>query len=237
MLAERLNVTEQKNHHMNKIKVLLCDDHSIVRAALKCLLETAEDIEVVGEAENGHQCVREAKRLRPNVVILDLAMPLLNGMEAARQISKQVPSAKVLVVSSYGDDEHVLKVIETGVSGYLLKQSAADDLLDAVRATHNGNVFFSPSLSKYLCRPVFPQKTAAQAGWSSLTQREAEVLQLIAESYANKQIADVLGLSTKTVEKHRTTLMQKLGIQGIASLTRFATATGAVEAKGCGVPE
>src|SRR2546423_9236988 len=129
---------------MNKIKILLCDDHSIVRAALKCLLETAEDMEVVGEAENGHQCVREARRLQPNLVILDLAMPLLNGMEAARQISKEVPQARVLVVSSYGDDDHVLKVIEAGATSYVLKQSAAADLLDAVRETHHGNVFFSP---------------------------------------------------------------------------------------------
>ena len=223
---------------MNKIKILLCDDHSIVRAAIRCLLETAEDMEIVGEAENGHQCVQEAIRLRPDVVILDLAMPLLNGMEAARQLSKQVARAKVLVVSSYDDDDYVLKVMEAGVAGYLLKQSASTDLLEAVRETHQGNVFLSPSLMKHLrpASPVSAQPAIKPRPHPALTHREAEILQLIAESYPNKQIADILSLSSKTIEKHRTSLMDKLGIRGIAALTRYATATGSVEAPVHGVP-
>jgi len=223
---------------MNKIKVLLCDDHNIVRAGMKCLLETAEDIEVVGEAENGHQCVREAKRLLPDVVVLDLAMPLLNGLEAARQISKQVANARVLVVSSYSDDEHVVKVIEAGIGGYILKQSAATELVEAVRETHQGNVYLSPSLVKHLFRPASAggEPVIKRSGHKMLSQREAEVLQLIAESYANKQIADILSLSAKTIEKHRTTLAGKLGIHGTAALTRYAMATGSIEAVGCGVP-
>ncbi len=227
------------NPGMNTIKILLCDDHSIVRAALKCLVETAEDMLVVGEAENGHQCVREANRLRPDVVILDLAMPLLNGMEAARQISKDLPRTRVLVVSSYGDDDHVLKMIEAGVSGYVLKQSAATDLLDGVREAHQGNVFFSPSLARHLIHhpaTITSETAKERSRHATLTRREAEVLQLIAESYANKQIADILSLSGKTIEKYRTTLMDKLGIHGIADLTRYATRSGTVEAMGCGVP-
>ena len=222
---------------MNKIKILLCDDHSIVRAAIRCLLETAEDMEIVGEAENGRECVQQAIRLRPDVVILDLAMPLLNGMEAARQLSKQVAHAKVLVVSSYDDDDHVLKVMESGIAGYLLKQSASTDLLEAVRETHQGNVFLSPSLMKHLiASPVSAQPAIKPGTHPALTHREAEILQLIAEGYPNKQIADILSLSSKTIEKHRTSLMDKLGIRGIAALTRYATATGSVEAPVHGMP-
>src|SRR3954470_16573070 len=212
---------------MNKIRVLLCDDHNIVRAGMKCLLQTGEDVEVVGEAANGHECVREAKRLRPDVVVLDLAMPLLNGMEAARQIHKHLPRTKVLVVSSYKDEEYVMKVIEARVSGYILKQNAASELLEAVKETHEGNVFFSPGLARHLVRPACPAAAAEEApikrpSHPKLSQREAEVLQLIAESYANKQIADILSLSAKTVEKHRSTLMSKLGLRSIAALTRYA---------------
>lgn len=206
---------------------------------MKCLLETGDHVEVVGEAANGHECVREAKRLRPDVVVLDLAMPLLNGMEAARQIHKQVARAKVLVVSSYKDEEYVMKVIEAGVSGYILKQNAASELLEAVKETHQGNVFFSPGLARHLFRPAHdaaaeaPTKAAAHP---KLSQREAEVLQLIAESYANKQIADILSLSVKTVEKHRSSLMDKLELHSIPALTRYAIASGNVETFDAGVP-
>jgi DNA-binding NarL/FixJ family response regulator len=224
---------------MKKISVLICDDHSIVRSAMKCLLETADDVQVVGEAENGHSCVKEVRRLRPDVVIMDIAMPLLNGMEAARQISKAVPKTKILVVSSYGDEEHVHQVIKSGAAGYLLKQSAADDLLEAVRETYRGNVFFSPTISRHLARPAgsdLPEGQIKPKVHEALTLREAEILQLIAESYPNKQIADILSLSTKTIEKHRQSLMQKLGIHGIAALTRYAMSCGAIEPAVAGVP-
>lgn len=223
---------------MKKIRVLLCDDHNIVRAGMKCLLETGEDIEVVGEAANGRECLREAKRLRPDVVVLDLAMPLLNGMEAARQIYKDVARAKVLVVSSYKDEHHVMKVIEAGVSGYILKQNAAAELLEAIKETHKGNVFFSPGLARHLFQPAPPAGEALPKAPAQpkLSQREAEVLQLIAESYANKQIADILCLSSKTVEKHRSSLMDKLGLHTIPALTRYAIASGNVETFDAGVP-
>jgi len=223
---------------MKKIRVLLCDDHNIVRAGLKCLLETSDEVEVVGEAANGHECVREAKRLRPDLVVLDLAMPLLNGMEAARRISKDIARTRVLVVSSYSDDAHVVRMLEAGVSGYVLKQNAAAELLEAVKETHQGGVFFSPQLAKHLYRGVVTEihDLPKPESREKLTEREAEVLQLIAESYPNKQIADILHLSVKTIEKHRTSLMDKLGIRGIAALTRYAISSGEVEAFEAGVP-
>jgi len=228
---------------MKKIRILLCDDHNIVRAGLKCLLETSDEVEVVGEAANGHECVREAKRLRPDLVVLDLAMPLLNGMEAARKISKDIARTKVLVVSSYSDDAHVVRMLEAGVSGYVLKQNAAVELLEAVKETHQGGVFFSPQLARHLYRGgATGNQEGGQEGGpkpetrEKLTEREAEVLQLIAESYPNKQIADILGLSVKTIEKHRTSLMDKLGVRGIAALTRYAISSGEVEAFEAGVP-
>lgn len=217
---------------MKKITVLLSDDHTVVREKLRLLLETAEDIEVVGEAANGHQSVRETKRLQPDVVLLDLAMPLLNGVEAARQIAKEVPSAKVLILSAYTDQHYVQHAIEAGAAGYLMKETAANDLLQAVREIAKGNAFFSPPVAKSLLKQWHekflngrPVKTQA----ATLTSRQTEVLQLIAEGYANKQIGGLLSLSIKTVEKHRQTLMEKLNIHNTAMLTRYAISSGVVE--------
>ncbi|HEY5910658.1 MAG TPA: response regulator transcription factor [Verrucomicrobiae bacterium] len=137
---------------MKPIRVLVADDHANVRAGLRALLQTAGDMHVIGEAENGRQAVREAKRLRPDVVLLDLAMPLLNGVEAARQIAHAVPTARVLIHSSYSDAHHLRQAVEAGVAGYLMKESAADDLLEAVRETSNGATFFSPPLLEHLAR-------------------------------------------------------------------------------------
>jgi DNA-binding NarL/FixJ family response regulator len=217
---------------MNVIRVLLVDDHAMVRAGLRALLDAAQDIKVIGEAENGRQAVQEAKRLRPDVVLLDVAMPLLNGVEAARQIATRVPTAKVLILSSYNDVNHLRQALEAGVDGYLTKESAANDLLEAIRAAYQGGAFFSPALLPYLLKERWrtprdnttpPNKTVA------LSVREAEVLQLIAEGFANKQAAGLLGLSIKTVEKHRQSLMAKLSIHKTASLTSYAIFNGVIE--------
>jgi len=207
---------------MNKITVLISDDHDIVRKALRCLMETAQDIQVVGEAADGYQSVKETKRLRPDVVLLDVAMPLLNGMEAARQIVRDVPGTKVLMLSTYNDSLHVQKVVEAGAAGYLIKETAAKDLLSAIREIHKGNGFFSPAISKHLMQQ---SSNSSQ----SLTARQAAVLQLIAEGYPTKQIADILSLSVKTAEKHRDSLMQKLNLHNIPTLTRYALSSGIVE--------
>ena len=214
-----------------KITVLLSDDHTIVRGGLRCLLEAAEDICVVGEAKNGHEAVREAQRLQPNVVLLDIAMPLLSGVEAARQILKAVPSTRVLILSAYNDDRHVQQAVEAGASGYLMKESAGNELLRAIREIQKGNPFFSPAVTKCLLSQLRKRLCEGRAPGTEvgLTSRQTEVLQLIAEGYATKQIASLLSLSIKTVEKHRQTLMDALNIHDIATLTRYAVATGIVE--------
>ncbi len=217
---------------MKKITVLLADDHTVVRQGLRLLLEAEEDIKVVGEAENGRQAVLLAKKLQPDVIVLDVAMPLLNGLEATRQITREVPNTKVLVLSSYSDDEYVQQLTEEGAAGYLIKQTAANDLIKAIREAHKGNAFFSPSISKRLleqCREAFVRGGPVKKRTGRLTSREAEVLQLIAEGHANKQIAAELNISIKTVEKHRQQVMNKLGIHDVAGLTRHAIAKGIIE--------
>lgn len=194
-------------------------------------MDQEEDIEVVGEAENGRQAVQMAAKTGPNIVIMDVVMPLMNGLEGTRQVLKTVPSAKVLVLSSYSDDDYVEQLTEVGASGYLTKQTAADDLLLAIREVQKGNAFFSPAIAKRLrdrCRQAFVDGQPLRRS-VELTSREAEVLQLIAEGLANKQIAGELGISIKTVEKHRQQVMNKLNIHDVAGLTRYAISKGMVE--------
>ena len=216
---------------MEKITVLLADDHTIVRQGLRALLEAETDIVVVAEAGTGREAVQLANKLLPQVVVMDIAMPTLNGLEATRQIARDVPQTKLLVLSSYDDDEYVRQVTDAGAIGYLLKQTAATDLIRAVREARKGNAFFSPAIARRLAER---SREAALGGASGrgrvgLTSREAEVLQLIAEGRANKQIADELGISIKTVEKHRQRVMNKLNIHDIAGLTRYAISKGIVE--------
>ena len=217
---------------MEKIRVLLVDDHTVVRQGLRALLEAEPDITVVGEAETGRQAVQLAKKHLPEVVVMDIAMPMLNGLEATRQIIKEVPRAKVLMLSSYSDDEYVEQLTEAGAAGYLLKQTAATDLIKAIREANKGNAFFSPAISRRLlqhCRDAFTNPGLTQKRSNPLTSRESEVLQLIAEGRANKQIAAELCISIKTVEKHRQQVMNKLNIHDVAGLTRYAISKGIVE--------
>jgi DNA-binding NarL/FixJ family response regulator len=195
------------------------------------LLDQVQDIEVVGEAENGRQAVQMATKTTPNIVVMDVVMPLMNGLEGTRQVLKNVPSAKVLVLSSYSDDDYVEQLTEVGASGYLTKQTAADDLLLAIREVQKGNAFFSPAIAKRLrdrCRQAFVDGQPLRRN-VQLTSRESEVLQLIAEGLPNKQIAGELGISIKTVEKHRQQVMNKLNIHDVAGLTRYALSKGMVE--------
>ncbi|MBI4661744.1 MAG: response regulator transcription factor [Verrucomicrobia bacterium] len=217
---------------MQKITVLLADDHTVVRQGLRALLDAEEDIDVVGEAETGRQAVQQAKKLLPDVVVMDIAMPLLNGLEATRQIVREIPSTRVLILSSYSDDEYVHQLTEAGAVGYLIKQTAAGELLKAIRETHKGGAFFSPSISKRLMdyyREAFLSGRPVRKSCEQLTSRELEVLQLIAEGKANKQIAAELCISIKTVEKHRQQVMNKLNIHDIAGLTRYAISKGIIE--------
>lgn len=216
---------------MRKITVLIVDDHTIVRQGLKQLMQTASDIEVVGEAENGLAAVQKAKELQPNVVVLDIAMPRKNGIEAARQIGRDAPSSRILILSTYHEDQEVHEAIEAGAAGYMMKESASGDLLNAVREIAKGHSFFSPAISRRLLRQTrsaFQAKAETSPLAPMLTPRETDVLKLIAEGKPNKQIAGDLGISIKTVEKHRQSLMDKLHIHEAASLTRYAIAKGIV---------
>ena len=226
---------EHRHTLMTNITVLLVDDHTIVRQGLKALLLAENDITIVGEAQTGREAVTLAAQLHPRIVIMDLAMPRLNGAEATRQILKAAPSTKVIVLSTYGDDEHVQQALTAGAAAYLLKQTAAEDVVTSIREVRKGNAFFSPAIAKRL-REQTCQDQGAKEPPIELTQREAEVLQLIAEGYANKQIAAELGLSVKTVEKHRQQVMQKLDIHNIAGLVRHAAAKGIIESNLAGVP-
>ena len=217
---------------MKPITVLLADDHTIVREGLRLLLDAAGDIEVVAEAQTGRQAVEMVRRLRPAVVIMDLAMPVLNGIEATRQILKTAPATRVLVLSAHSDDAYVEQVVAVGAAGYMLKQSSAHVLSRAVHEVQAGRKFFSPSLSR---QPAVSASAppAADGGHgkrqTGLSSREREVLQLIAEGSANKQVAAELGISVKTVEKHRQRLMGKLRIHDTAGLTRYAIGKGIIE--------
>ena len=219
-------------NHGQRITVLLAEDHEIVREGIRKLLDVEPDIEVVGEATNGRQAVELARTLRPAVVVMDIAMPLLNGLEATRQIRAAVPATKVLILSAHSDDAYVECVATLGASGYLIKQSAVHTLKEAIRAVHKGQTIYSPDVAKKLRRhnpkPLDP-KDPLRTKFSSLTSREAEVLQLVAEGCANKQVAAELGISIKTVEKHRDHLMRKLDIHDTAGLTRYAISAGIIE--------
>ena len=217
---------------MKVIDVLLADDHRVVREGLRSLLEAEGDIKVVGQAENGREAVRLAKKLSPSVIVMDIAMPLLNGLEATRQILKHNPSAKIIILSAHSDDEYVKQVVKLGASGYLIKQTSSEVLGRAIREVYKGKKFFSPSILKRseALHPVTHDRTGILKKKNvNLTSREMEALQLIAEGHANKQIASELEISIKTVEKHRQHLMEKLNIHDTAGLTRYAIAQGIIE--------
>ena len=206
---------------MERITVVLAEDHVVVREGLRALVEADGDIEVIGEATNGREAVRLTKKLRPSVVVMDIAMPLLNGLEATKQILSAVPDAKVLMLSAHKDDEYILRVAQEGAAGYLTKQESGKKLCSTIRAIDKGRVVYSYSVSERL-------HDLDEIPIVGLTPRQAEVLQLVAEGKANKQIAAELGISIKTVEKHRQNLMKKLGLHDTAGLTRYAMATGVI---------
>jgi len=216
---------------MKQITVLLAEDHQVVREGFRSLLEHESDIKVVGEAETGREAVQLTRKLRPSVVVMDIAMPLLNGLEATRQIRKDFPNTKVLILSAHSDDAYVEQVSALGASGFLLKQTSSHVLATAIREVQEGKSFFSSSVSKRV--KDRSDKLAARGGskksGNRLSSREVEVLQLIAESKPNKQVAAELGVSFKTVDKHRQHLMSKLDIHDVAGLTRYAIAEGIIE--------
>jgi two-component system response regulator NreC len=212
------------------LRILLADDHTVVRQGLRKVLEDRPDWEVVAEAGDGREAVRQAEEHKPDVAIIDVAMPLLNGIEATRQICKRSPSTRVLVLSMHSDEAYVHQLLKAGATGYLLKDSADVDLIQAVDAVSKGKSFFSPSISRVMLDDYVRQ--LADKGitdrYESLSEREREVFQLIAEGKANKEIAVLLSISPSTVETHRARIMEKLDLHSAAEIVLYAVRKGVI---------
>jgi DNA-binding NarL/FixJ family response regulator len=220
------------------VRVLLADDHDILRDGLRALLNMASDVVVAGEARSGGEAVTEAVRLRPQVVLMDISMPELDGVEACRRLRQQVPEARVLFLTMHESEEYFFRALHAGAAGYIVKRTAAADLLAAVRAVARGESFLSPSVahalvSEYAERGARPSATGAhdptRDSYDSLTGREREVLQLVGEGNTNQEIADRLGISIKTVQTHRAAVMEKLGLRDVTHLVRYAVRRGLVD--------
>lgn len=221
-----------------EIRILLADDHDILRDGLRALLELAGDMAVVGEARTGREAVAQAERLRPDVVLMDIGMPELDGVEACRRIRSQVPTTRVLFLTMHESEEYFFRALRAGAAGYVIKRTAAADLLAAVRAVARGESFLSPSVAHALvadytergARPARGDEGAASRdAYQTLTSREREVLQLVGEGHSNQEIADKLGLSIKTVQTHRAAVMQKLDLRDVTHLVRYAIRRGLVD--------
>ena len=208
---------------MEKIRILLADDHTILRSGIRSLLEDEPGLSVIGEAEDGRVAVSMACKLKPDVVIMDIAMPLLNGLEATRQIKMQCPDVKVLILSMHDNEEYIRQVLEAGAMGYILKDAAARELISAIKSVYRGEAVLSPAVTRLVIEDYLRWGgTRPQSESDGLSPREREVLQLIAEGYTNKQIAEILSISIKTVQAHRNSLMQKLDLHDRGELIKYA---------------
>ena len=208
---------------MNKIRVLLADDHTILRDGIRALLDDQTDIEVIGEAGDGQATVKMTAQLQPDVVVMDIAMPLLNGLEATRQIQRDFPQVKVLILTMHENEEYIRQVLAAGALGYVLKDAAARDLIGAIRAVYQGEAVLSPAITRLVIEDYLRWGDIRPPDSSNgLTSREREVLQLIAEGYTNKEIAEILCISIKTVQSHRTNLMSKLDLHDRGELIKYA---------------
>ncbi|ODS32194.1 MAG: DNA-binding response regulator [Candidatus Scalindua rubra] len=217
---------------MPKTRVLLADDHTIVRQGLRALLDSQEDIQVVGEAEDGRQAIENVKQLVPDIVVIDITMPSLNGIEATRQIKKLNPEIMVLVLTVHINEEYIYQVFQAGASGYLLKESAVSDLVSAINVAKKGEIFLSPSISKIIVKDYMKHAVGESGDFDSLnllTGREREILQLIAEGRTNKEIASLLKLSVKTVDVHRAHIMEKLHIHDVTGLVKYSIRKGLIK--------
>jgi two-component system response regulator NreC len=215
---------------MKKIRVLLADDHNLVRAGLRLIVEQQPDLVVAGEAADGRQAVSLANSLKPDVAVLDIGMPNLNGIEAAKQITDGESGTAVVILSMYSDETYILRALKSGARGYLLKDSAEADLVRAIRSVTERKSFFSPTVSRVLLEDYMRklQRTGGESSYDLLTPREREVLQLIAEGKSNKEVADMLNLSVYTVETHRANLMEKLKVKGLPELILYAVRKGII---------
>jgi DNA-binding NarL/FixJ family response regulator len=215
---------------MKKIRILLADDHTLMRRGLRLIIEQQPDLAVVGEAEDGRQAVSLAASLKPEVAVLDIGMPNLNGIEAAKQITDGKSGAAIIILSMHADETYILRALKAGARGYLLKDSAESDLVRAIRSVAEGKSFFSPAVSKVLLEDYVKklQRAGSEDSYDLLTPREREILQLIAEGKSNKDVANLLNLSVYTVETHRANLMDKLKLKSVPELTLYAVRKGII---------
>ena len=211
-----------------KIRVLIVDDHAILREGVRALLQLQPDLEVAGEASNGIEAIDAVARLDPDVVLMDIAMPGLGGIEAALELRKQGRRAKILILSQYEDREYVRRLLKAGVSGYVLKKSAGGELANAIRAVHRGGLVLDPEVARTAMEEANPVAPGAADPYDALTDREKQVLKLVAEGKSNKEVAEVLGISVKTAMSHREHVMEKLGVHNRTELVRFAIRKGVI---------
>jgi DNA-binding NarL/FixJ family response regulator len=215
---------------VKKLRILLADDHTVMRTGLRALLERQPNLEVVGESENGRHTVETCASLKPDVVIMDVGMPILNGIEATKQIVSQYPAIAVVILSMYSDEAYVMRALTAGARAYLLKDSAARDLISAIEAVSQGKSFFSPKVSRILAEDyirVLKQKGAVDT-YDLLTSREREILQLLAEGRTNKEVSTTLNISPYTVETHRGHILQKLNLHNSAEIVLYAVRKGVI---------
>lgn len=216
-----------KKDKAKKIRLLLVDDHPIVLDGIKTHLSEQKELEVVGEATNGQDALRKAKLLLPDVVLMDITMPHMNGLEATAQLRKLVPASKVLILTMHESREYIAHIMRLGARGYLLKDCSPAELVLAIKTVHHGEVYFSPSISRVLVQGIVDGRRPGEiSAPPALTDRECEVLSLIAEGLLNKQIADRLGIGVRTIETHRERIMRKLDIHTVAGLTKYALSRG-----------
>jgi len=215
---------------MGKIKVLVADDHTILRQGIKALLDNQEGIEVIGEAKDGREALAIIEETLPDVILMDIAMPGLNGLEATRRIKKKFPRMKVLVLTMYTNEEYIFQILNAGANGYLVKETAFQDLISAIKAVYKNEAFMSPSISKKVINSYIKKaQDDEEKTCEILTTREREILQLIAEGHSSKKIAELLFISPKTVETHRTHIMDKLNIHNRTGLIKYAIRKGMVD--------
>jgi len=213
------------------IRVLLADDHTILRAGLKMMLSVQPDIEIVGEASDGRQAIAEAQRVQPDVILMDITMPELNGIEATRQVKKLLPETRVLVLTMHENEEYLFQVLRAGASGYILKEAADTELISAIRSVYAGRFYLSPPAQAMMVGDYMQRVRAGEEhdSYSGLTEREREILKLVAEGYTNNQIGERLVISPKTVDTHRTHVMDKLNLHSRAELVKYAMRRGLLE--------
>ena len=211
-------------------RVFIAEDHAILRDGLRAMLASLPDYEIIGEAEDGREAIRGVQSSKPDLVILDLSMPRMNGMEALKEIKKISPETKVLVLTIHSGDEYVLPVLKAGADGYMLKYDTQAELMSAIKSILAGKQYLSPGVSKHVIEGYLEGGATlkSKSSWETLTRREREILKLIAEGYKNREIADFLCISEKTVVKHRANLMEKLDIHNVSSLTAYAVSKGLV---------